>query len=86
MMLSIPVGVTRPHVLVGQVQVHHRLPGNDVQILGVAVREILGMIGGTCKRLLIHSRIITQVARVGMRLPRVNISFSDDFQPGENRQ
>jgi len=53
-MLPVPIRVARPHLVVAEAKVQHRLPDHDVEVDGVAAAEVLGVVGGVRGRAFGH--------------------------------
>ena len=72
--LATPVGVTRSHLVIGDIEVHHHLAGEDIQIIRVSAAEILSMFGRVCwwpLHYVMHSTLDAVVASDSLGLRRV---------------
>jgi hypothetical protein len=45
-MLAPSVGVTIAHLIVGDAEIHHGLSRHDIEVVGIATAEILGVFRG----------------------------------------
>jgi hypothetical protein len=61
-MLPVPIRVARPHLVVAEAKVQHRLPDHDVEVDGVAAAEVLGVVGPVRGRFVGHRERLALVA------------------------